>query len=134
MPKKPQDHKKPKGDDLTVTVRGVECTINVEVLNSWELTEIVSFIQSEDDELITQAGMQVPALLVHLIGMSSYTKLRSAARNEAGRIDPEVMAGLFEEIVTAIDPNSRSSVLSSQSTEESSSQTSGATTGEVRDS
>lgn len=97
--KKPQD-RKPKDDGtMTVTVRGVELTVDREAFDDFELLDDLNALENGSPQ-------RLPSVLRRLVG-DQWGKVMDGLRDkDTGRVSAEAGAGFVGELMEALNPNS----------------------------
>lgn len=106
--KKPADRKPKKqaeaalaDDPRTITVQGIDLTINPEVFDDFELLGDIRRLDRGD----TTSVMAMPAALEALLGAEQYRTVLNHLRGKNGRVTLESGADFIGDLFKAYDPN-----------------------------
>lgn len=104
--KKPADRKTADdGAPIKVTVRGVEVTIDRDVLNDWTFVEDMAVADAGGDDALF-AGVRI----LRMLAGDSYRELRATVADKDGKVTIEAgsegLLPLIQEILEAASPNS----------------------------
>ena len=100
--KTPQDHKQPKDKPITVTVNGVQVTIDPAVFDDLEVVEALYDMQSGDNT----GTLSIVKFLRKVFG-DDYARVKEALRDpDTGRVEVEAITGILEQVMGQANPNS----------------------------
>lgn len=84
---------------------GFECTINKAAFDDWELTELIADldgIQRLGDEVTEQEAIDgfriTNQIFRKILGVKGYKALKDHVRDKSGRVPPDAMQGLLDEL------------------------------------
>jgi hypothetical protein len=93
----PEDHKAPDEDVKTVTVSGIEVTVEMASLDDWKLTKLLR--KMEDD------GLLAVDVAEKVFG-DQLDKIEDGLADGKGRISNEKIATFLKDVLEAVAPNS----------------------------
>lgn len=94
----------PKDEPILVSIKGIELTVDPQVLDDLETLELLSQLNPADDAE-PNAFALIP-LLKRLFG-EKYKQVKNALRNkETGRITMEEVSSFVSEYLSKVSPNS----------------------------
>ena len=79
---------------------GYECEIDEATFNDWEFAELVAQIDGMEEEGSNplKSVRLTKAVFEMVLGVKGYKELKDSARDDAGRVPPETMPRLLEEL------------------------------------
>ncbi len=102
--KTPQDHKQPKDKPQTLTVKGVEVTIDPAIFDDLDMVEYLYDLQNMADDA-TNSFAIIPFL--HKLLGDSYKQVKDALKDpETGRIGMQAVGDFVTELMQKVNPNS----------------------------
>lgn len=103
MTTKPQDHKQPKDKPRKVEVMGATVTIDPAILDDLDMVEYLYDLQHAADS--DDGGFAIVPFLRKLCG-SDYANVKSALRDDTGRIPFEKVGEFVQKLIEQLNPNS----------------------------
>lgn len=99
------EHVVPKTKTKTVTVQGIEVTVNPRVFDDWRTLELMSLMQPDDGS--APSGTAGLAFFRRVLG-SQCDEVQKALgeKDEDGFVPQEVLGNFMEELMNKVAPNS----------------------------
>ncbi|KFI50012.1 hypothetical protein [Bifidobacterium biavatii] len=107
MPTKPQDHKPPKNTVRTITVMGVDLTIDPAVLEDYDMVEYLYDIQAAADGEENGMGvLSIVPFLRKLCGPAYPAMKRALTDPQTKRIELDKITEFITQVMEELNPNS----------------------------
>ena len=97
------EHTMPKAKTKTVTVQGIEVTVDPNLFDDLEVLELLERVNPVDGS--NPDVFAFVAFLRKVLG-SQYQKVKDVLRDETGRIPMDNVAGFVQEFMSKVAPNS----------------------------
>lgn len=98
------EHVVPKTKTKTVTVQGVELTVNLNLFDDLEVLELLGKMNPPNGAEPDITAL--PAFLQIALGFSQYQEVKNSLRDDEGRVTIDKVAGFVQEFINKVAPNS----------------------------
>ncbi|RIY26641.1 hypothetical protein CJI52_05725 [Bifidobacteriaceae bacterium WP022] len=98
------EHVVPKTKTKTVTVKGVELTVDLNLFDDLEVLELLGEMNPPNGAEPDVTAL--PAFLQAVLGISQYQEVKDSLRDDEGRVRIDKVAEFAQEFMSKVAPNS----------------------------